>query len=277
MLAIFATILLVALGLIVLFWVGTIWAQGYFYDSPADGLHWRAPAAAGVIAVFLFLWMLIEYRRPESTDTFTRFTREEKQEYDRFISVRKTEDGEQEIVFERRGAGGQSEFRNDKNQRWERSMSGMMVAIILEEKVTEGGEEKTVRRKFNAEIEGGKFTPRIVRGMQQRLRYIEEDGDRIIEEDRIGLATSKPRWRLFVNLFLNAFHLLLWFLAMWLLLRFQWPHALAFSFVLWMAVSLILVPYVLDRAREKAPKPAKTTSTAMTVPNFGTARAPSIS
>ena len=42
MLTILLTTVLVALGLGVILWIFTLWAQSYIYDSPADGLAWRA-------------------------------------------------------------------------------------------------------------------------------------------------------------------------------------------------------------------------------------------
>ena len=43
MLGLLLTLLIVVVALIVVLWVGTTFAQGFFYDSPVDGLAWRAP------------------------------------------------------------------------------------------------------------------------------------------------------------------------------------------------------------------------------------------
>ena len=106
MLTVVVSVVVVFLALLVLLWVGTLWAQGYFYDSPTDGLSWRAPAAAGALSLFLLLWLAIEYRRPNTTDTLFRFSTERSADFSRMISVRKAEDGtEQEIPYEKHAAG----------------------------------------------------------------------------------------------------------------------------------------------------------------------------
>jgi hypothetical protein len=258
MLSLFVVTLIVVLALLVFLWVGTLWGQGYFYDSVTDGIHWRAPAAAGVVALFILVWMLIEFAHPNATDTLFRFSTEQSAPFDRFISVRKNEEGkEEEIGFEKFSlGGGRSEFRDDKGNTWSRSSSGMMVAIILEDKDPAGG-DKPIRHRFDAEMnKEGKFAPKSTGGVNQKLRYYEENGNRFIVEDELGKAFSYRRGRFYLNLVINGLHLLAWFLALWLLLRFQWSHALCFAFVCWLAVSLAVIPELLDRARDAAAQKA---------------------
>jgi hypothetical protein len=253
MLTVLVTLLIVALALVLLLWVGTLWAQGYFYDSPTPGLAWRAPAAAGALVLFLLLWTLIEFRRPNTTDTIFRFSTAQATDFDRFVSVRLSEEGkEEEIPFEKHGLGsGRFEFRDQNGKVWSRSSSGMMVAIILEEKEP-GGSEK-VRHRFNAQRDkDGKFAPKGSPGMQQSLRYTEEGGDRFIVEDELGKAFSFRRSRLLLNIVINGLHFVVWFLVLWLLLHFQWPHALGFALVCWAVLTLALLPYLFGRARDAA-------------------------
>ena len=136
----------------------------------------------------------------------------------------------------------------------------MMTAIIVEEKSPEG---EVVRRKFNAEMENGKFTPKASRGIQQALRYKEEGGDRFIVEDEMGKMFWYKRSSMVYNFLLNGLHLLLWFLALWLLLNFQWSHALGFAAVCWLVVTLALLPYLLGRARDAAERHGRVAVTAV--------------
>src|SRR6516162_4433602 len=102
MLALALTILVIGIALLILFWTGTLLAQGYFYDSPVSGLYWRAPAAAGAMTAFLALWAWIEYRLPNSTGSIFTFTNEETRKVDQFWSVRQNPTGEEEkILFKR--------------------------------------------------------------------------------------------------------------------------------------------------------------------------------
>jgi hypothetical protein len=248
MLTILLTLLIVAVGLLALLWTGTLVAQGYIYDSPTDGLHWRAPAAAGLLTAFLFVWMVIEYRRPNSTDTIFNFSGLRSAEFNKFISVRKNEaNQEQEIAYERQTMGPDRIRFLDKNGRvWERSSSGMMVAIVIDE----NGEKK----RFNAEIKNGKFAPQRP---NQPLRYYEEGGRRYIAENDLGKVYSKSFGAMAFSWFLNLVHLGLWFGALWPLLRFQWPHALGFAALCWLVVTLALLPYMFGRARDAAEKRQK--------------------
>ena len=43
-------------------------------------------------------------------------------------------------------------------------------------------------------------------------------------------------------------HRLLWFVGLWVLMRFQWGHALGLAFVMWLTVTLVILPMLLDTA-----------------------------
>jgi hypothetical protein len=58
--------------------------------------------------------------------------------------------------------------------------------------------------------------------------------------------------RFLMTLFLNFGHFLLWWLCLWLLLRFQWSHALGLGFVLWLVFTLFFLPMLLGYAAEVA-------------------------
>ena len=248
------TLFAVVLGLVVLFWSGTSLAQGYFYDSPTDGLAWRAPTAAAVLTLFLAVWCTIEYVSPHSTDALHEFSSERVTEVNKLWSVRRGETGEEkEIPYERQKIGpNQTEFVDASRSRWARSKSGMMVAIIIEEK--QGDEVK--RTRFNAEMKDGKFAQKEARGIQQPLRYEEEDGNRFMVEQGMGRIISYRKGKLFGNILINLVHFALWFAVLWPILRFQWPHALGFGFICWLAVTLALVPFLLDRSRTASEKKA---------------------
>jgi len=259
MLTVLAVTLLVFLGLVALIWLGTLWAQGYFYDSPVDNLYWRAPAAAGALALFFLLWMILEYRRPNTADTLFRFSSEYADEFDRFVSVRRDAEGEREILYEKRQLPDKRVEFCDHNTGtpWARSKSGMMVAIILEEKVD--GEDKPRRHRFNAELtkDGKSFAPSAAGG----VRYREEDGPRVIIESQLGKAIRNRPGRMVANILVNVLHVALWFTVLWLLLRFQWPHALLGAVVCYLVMSLGVLPFMLDRARDAGkPRPARTTA-----------------
>jgi hypothetical protein len=67
-----------------------------------------------------------------------------------------------------------------------------------------------------------------------------------------------------MNLLLNFGFLAVWFLCLWLLLRFQWSHALGLAVVFWLVMVLIIMPMILKPAESvrKERLPPKTTPTA---------------
>jgi preprotein translocase subunit SecF len=77
-------------------------------------------------------------------------------------------------------------------------------------------------------------------------RYVEEDGKhRVMTEDQIGLVSTPKAGRTVANIVLNLLHFAVWFLCLWLLLRFQWPHALGLALALWLTLTLTIVPMIL--------------------------------
>jgi hypothetical protein len=265
MLLLALVLLLVAFVLSVLFWVGSLWFQAYIYESPSEGLAWRGPAAGAALAAFLALWCLLDYRTGfvQATvakvpfDTWWDFTitaTYPRQPVKRFWSVKKDQEGKEKVTeyVQHRtgglGSGLQYVDPQNNNLPWSREGSGIVRAVILEE------DGQKVR--FNAQLTDGKFK-------DEPARYVEEGGTRSITEEDVkrGQLTETYPLRLVVYLVLNVLHLGLWFVCLWLLLRYQWTHALGLGVVLFVATSLLVFPLLMsltkDAVRQKpAPEPA---------------------
>ena len=79
-----------------------------------------------------------------------------------------------------------------------------------------------------------------------------------------GQVTTYRFGVLLMALILNFGFLIVWFVCLWLLLRFQWSHALGLAFVAWL-ISLFILPMILTQAekvRKENLPPPKTTATA---------------
>ena len=61
------TFVLVTIALFGLFWGGSLVAQGYFYQNPAERLGIRAAIAALLVGGFLSFWIAIDKKTPAST------------------------------------------------------------------------------------------------------------------------------------------------------------------------------------------------------------------
>jgi hypothetical protein len=223
-------------GLMVILWAGTSILQGTLYTEPVADLYWRAPAAAGVLGLFLLLWCFLESASPGSYDTLFSFSPEETTRFDKFYSVKKGK----KRLFQKQGKN--APFKSG-NERWQRSDSqGVVEAVIIEV----DGAEVT----FTPEMEGGKF--KIEPG--QSLRYREEGDGREITQEQLerGELTEMHTGLLWLNFLFNFLHLGVWFASLWLLLRFQWPHALGLALACWLVMSIpgSIVSTLLAKARE---------------------------
>lgn len=263
MLGLILILLLTAAALVVLFWAGTLWFQAYLYSEPTRDLHWRAPAAAAALTLFLALWCFLTYRHMGVGAGFLDFSARQDKTYSTFRSVVeykvKDQEKKEETVYELHKSGslgGGSEYvvRNSRPlKRWRRTdPEGRLVTTII---VEEGAGESKKELKFRLKPpKDGKFAENEV------ARYVEEGTGRVMTEDQIGSVTTQRTWLVVLYLLLNLFHLVIWFVCLWLLLRFQWLHALGLALFFWVSMTLGIVPLLLGRAERIAPPPAVTAS-----------------
>jgi hypothetical protein len=253
-------LLLAGVVLAVFLWVGTVWLQGYIYSEPAGGLIWRAPAVGGAIVLFLAVWCFLNYRLAEPNtgelplDTWWNFSPTETypaRPWPKFWSVKEG----REIEYDRRttpGLGGSTQYRyldRDTNQPWTRESGGLVAAVIVEE------DGQKVR--FNLDLPGGKFKP------GEPARYVEDGGrHRVLTEEDVQRG-QQTRFRLMLFLgyvLLNLLFLAVWSACAWLLLRFQWSHALGLAVVMWLVTMLVIFPLLMTRTKavidqKPVPKP----------------------
>jgi hypothetical protein len=254
---------LVTVGAIVLLAAGALTLQGYFYTEPVEGLVWRAAVAGAAVGAFVSFWCLIDRRSPGKYDTLFDFATEEKKEVTEFKAIRKDRAGNETAVAYARtpGLAGQSLFKDGTGNLFKRSASDYMVVAI---EIEENGEAK----RFNADLdEKGNFKDTLV--------YKEANGRRIMQEQPLGQVVEYRRGVLVLNLLLNFGHLLLWFLMLWLVLRFQWSHALGLAAALWLLMTLMIMPLLFARTRAKpapAPAPAALVQPAASAWNWDSSR-----
>jgi hypothetical protein len=243
-LAAFGVLLAVILG------AGSYFFQGYIYSEPARGLAWRAPLAALGLTAFFGLWCFLDYRAFDpATPTEIPyhpylFSNTRYYSFARLWSVREGRETEYTPYKTGSRVAGEVEFRDAQNRPWSPSAGGLAQALYVEFKDDPGQ-----KVEFKADLTAdGKFrgnTPHYVEAGGRHRVLSEED----VRRGELSVARYGP---LFVMLFLNGFHFLLWFLGLWLLLRFQWLHALGLALVLWVATTGTLVQLLLSRTQELA-------------------------
>lgn len=231
-------VLLVGGGAItVLVWVGGAFMQGYIYTEPNPNLYWQAPAAGFGIGAFFALWCLLDLGAgtPLPFDVIQRFTAridKYKDPVKEIVAIRK--DGSRTSYKLEREAdrlGVRNIYKDASNRPW--SPTGV-IAI-------EANENGTNVRYERIAADAGAYR-----------RFASADGWFMAEYEGgpTGIPEISRTGRLLGNLLLNVAHLIFWFLALWLLMRFQWPHAFGLAVCLWGLATLIVLPMVLDAAAQ---------------------------
>jgi hypothetical protein len=233
MLGLLLLLALIAVGVAVLFWVGGVVIQGYLYSQPAERVAVRAAASGVIVAVFFGLWCWLEGRSPGKFDTLLNFNPDRITTYDKFWTERTGDRGTQEVPYSRgRDERGRVVYFGPDGRPWQRSDGGMATAIIVEE----DGE----RRRFEPVTRNGAF--------EDPLRFVEVGGKhRVMTGDALGEITTTQWGLLFGNLLLNVAHLAVWFLCLWLVMDFQWPHALGLGAALCVAFAMLVWPMLREQ------------------------------
>lgn len=245
MLWLFLTFVLVFAALAAVFAVGTLFLQGNIYSEPTTGVVWRAPAAAAVLTLFYGFWAFLDYRaldpnRPDFPyDTIFRFSPTETRQVDRFIA-RIGEEGK-EVTYTRTQGGsfGSAQYVDDRGRPFSRT-------------TTEGRVEEIIVKDDKGEMH---FKPRTTKegaykSGEQFPGFYQVDGRSEMAQPG---QVSVFRWGLYLtNIFLNVMHFVLWFVCVWLLLRFQWTHALFGAVILWAAMTILVLPMLLEKTQRVA-------------------------
>ena len=146
------------------------------------------------------------------------------------------------------------EYRDANGRPWSRSdAEGLVEAIIVEDK--DGR-----RLRFDVELtEDKKFKA----APGEPIRYVEAESPyRVMTETAIGRLPVSHMSEALAKIVLSLFHLGLWFACLWVLLQFQWSHALGLAVVAWLVLTLTLLPIIFAKTETAAQQHAVPTSTA---------------
>ena len=225
-----------ALALSVVLWAGTLWLQSTIYSEPAGDIYWRAPAVGVGMALFLGLWVVADCRTGGRVRPLHQTSVYETKRYDEFKAVL-AKNGP-EVTFKRVPSAEQRLIYREDGRADGRPLPSRPEKII----VTDGGAPLAFEPQRDAK---GNFHT----DAGQNLRYVDKYGRVMLEGDLGEVSQFHFDW-LALNLLFNGLLLGLWFVGLWLVLRYQWSHALGLAFVLWGAMTLLLVPMILDYAEQ---------------------------
>ena len=253
MLTLLLIVAVTGLALGVFLYVGSLFLQGYIYTEPSQGLRWQAPAAGAALMVFFMLWCVLIANTEGATprdipyDTVFRFSPRAdllKEPAKEIWAIQA--DGEKKAYKRKREVTGIGQISNRYldtvfNRPWRNEgITGVLLEI--------DGEKQLFKRVPGSDSSYGEFV--------NDLGWVMKN-----YEDGPSGVPSIFRWgRFLMNFVLNFGHFLLWWLCLWLLLRFQWSHALGLGFVLWLIFTLSFLPMLLNYAAEVAQSNAATTT-----------------
>lgn len=228
----------------VLLFISTLFLQNYFYTEPTPGVLWKAPVAGLVVTAFLYLWCMVNINDSRASltfipyDTIFRFSPDLKltpEPVKKFWTIRKGEKQEYTAHKIPQGPGNvMTKYyltgkTGEKGPIWN---SGGVESIIIEH------EGQTYQ-----------FEPRKAKDADYPT-FESKEGWVMTQYDNgvTGLPHMFSTALFFANIFLNLLHLGIWFVCLWLLLRFQWSHALLLALPIWVAMTFIVVPMLLGVA-----------------------------
>lgn len=265
------TLLLCTVALFALFWGGSLLAQGYLYNQPADRLPLRAAIAAVLVGGFITSWVAIDRGAPGKYDTFFEFAGERAVEINEFEAVRwqafpsgnmigfkKNDRNEKvEITSKVKRASGKSGGFVDELTGKAFALNGTMpdgTQYLTGAVVVKGEDGNPIR--LNAEVKEDNRSGAVYVG--DVATFKEPKGSRYVRGDQMGRLIIPSSGTVAVSLLVNAILFLVWFVALWPVLRFGWGHALGFAAVFGLLSMLVLMPLLFKPNR--TPKEAAWTA-----------------
>jgi hypothetical protein len=252
-LGLFLVLLLTFMSLTVFLWMGAYFFQGYIYTEPSPGLFWQAPIAAFLLTFGFAIWALSlalgERGSPTNRpiDTILRFSPRDEmldRPAPRIWAVKRDRSKKDEIKE------GESipyvAARDDQGKFYYRQDSASIKRPWQPQDVIAIDVEK---------VDGSKMRFNLVKTEAGQYRQFASADGWVIQEFETGPTGIPVKFfygRLIWNLIFNFGHLFGWFIVLWVVLRFQWLHALGLGFVMWLMFTIIIVPMLLGYAGEVA-------------------------
>jgi hypothetical protein len=238
--------LIVALALVLALGITawSIWLQGHLYTEVSEGLPWRGPLAGAAVLAPILIWMAAARASPGTYRPLWEFSSTE--------TTRPLDK-----LYTRDDQGKLQEYRLIKGTRQEYRLGGDIRRPLLPTEprsvLIEEGSELV---EFFPERDGKgnllrRKTQALNSAVSEPLRYVDSRG-RVMLEGSLGQFTIYKGGALMVNLLLNLLLFAGCFLGLWLLARFQWPHALLQALALWVLLLLTVLPLVLAVAEARS-------------------------
>jgi hypothetical protein len=230
-------LLVLAVVMSLVFWLGSLFAQSYFYTEPVEGLAWRGPAAGVALAVFFLLWSLLNIAGGNSAIdkripypwllSFTDVVDLVPEPVPEIESMGKKADEPVSFKLDKQQKGGRYKKVND-TQYW----SAVGVAHI---KIKHDNQEYTF--VYDGTDEGG------------YAHFVDKEHGWEIKEQRMGIPSQSSPGRLLIYFIINLLHLVVWIACFWLILRYAPGHAVVLGGIFWLGFSVIFLAVLFERVQ----------------------------
>jgi hypothetical protein len=270
-------LVLVTLVLFALFLGGSLLAQGYFYQQPADRLPLRALAAALLVGSFVTVWVMIDRGAPKKYDTFFEFAPYETKEFTEFEAIRwVSPDGTRlkvdasgnpiEVVAKfKKAAGSKSAFVEEGTDLpFQLSSSGRSGDSYMTVAIRARPDPDAEPVRFNIQLKDDKRSTVKTYGTgPEGRKFTEEKGSRYVQADQLGVVYVPSTLAVALALLLNLLHFLIWFLAFWLILQFTRGHSFLLMTVFALVTMLVVMPLLFEKNRPSKTAPTGEPKTAL--------------
>jgi hypothetical protein len=226
----------------------TLWFQAYIYSEPVTDVWWRAPAAGTALAIFFVIWMVCDYRAPGRYRELQEFSTTEYITFPELRVIPREPNKPPEVYKQHKSGRGSVEYLRGGTL-GDRQLPSRPYKILA---ILDGKEY--LFEPVQSEGKGG------IQVSTDTWRYRNAETGWEMTEGQLGQVSISHRSWLIGNLLLNFLHGVVWFLCLWLLMRFQWSHALGLAVVFWLVTTLFVLPKLLDHtervSRQRNPPPA---------------------
>jgi hypothetical protein len=226
--------------LAIVFFVGSVFVQSYIFTQPTEGMAWRAPTAAAIMTLFFTIWCWLVVANPDAKPGAIPLT-----------TI---------LNFSFRS----NMFAAPVPDLWAYRAEGTPPIRYVLRHYVDLGQDKTSYQ--NAADPTKPFTPVGVQAVEiktatgdklkftkktedDRSWFISDDGWMLEDHSDISGNPSRANWGLLLaNLLLNFVHLALWFVCLWVILRFSLGSSVLFAAILWGLMTVAILPMLLDQA-----------------------------
>ena len=236
--ALLVDLAVLAMVLMAVLWSGSMFFQSSWYTTPAGGIAWRAPLAAALITGFFSGWSLLNVSEGTTTPSgAAQIPYGVLWEFSPRVDV--VPEPVPEIVSKRRTSE-PAVFKLVRN--WARD---------VRYKNTDSGEiwdpMGVEYVEFSYEGQQFKFEPDKTRG-DGYVVFVDADTGYEMREYEIGTVGYVSSSHLAIYALLNVAHFAVWVFCIWLLLSFDFWHAVAIGAAMWLICTLTVLPILAEAA-----------------------------